>query len=356
VRTPGPEIPLGSYLPRAALELETTSITRAAGPVIDAHNHLGSWLTRWVRREGGWMVEDVPALLGLMDELDVTTIVNLDGRGDEELEANLDRYDRAHPRRFATFCQVDWHRAGDASGVDELIAGLERSKASGARGVKVWKDLGLQVRDNEGELILPDHPHVTAVLGAAGELDLPVMIHTADPVAFFQPLDVSNERLEELAVHPEWAVHGPEHPGFERLIEALEALVAECPRTTFVAAHVGCYAENLAWVSRMLDTYPNLHIDISARISELGRQPRAARALFDRHPERILFGTDELPPTRAQYLTYFRFLETNDEYFPYSPDPDDPFPRGRWHISGLGLDQTTLSAVYRDNARRVLRL
>jgi predicted TIM-barrel fold metal-dependent hydrolase len=353
---PGPEIPLGSYRPRSMLALEPTEISWPAAPVIDAHNHLGRWLTPWVRPEGGWMVTDVPALLALMDELQVRTVVNLDGRWDDELEENLDRYDRAHPRRFATFCQVDWSQVANGRGANGLIASLERSRASGARGLKVWKDLGLGIRDNDGVLVLPDDGRVVAVFEAAGELGLPVMIHTADPVAFFEPLDASNERLEELAVHQEWAAHGPEYPPFERLIESLEALVAACPRTTFVAVHVGCYAENLGWVSRMLDTYPNLNIDISARISELGRQPRAARALFDRHPERILFGTDELPPSREQYLTYFRFLETEDEYFPYSPDPGNPYPRGRWHISGLGLDHAALPAIYRDNALRVLGL
>jgi predicted TIM-barrel fold metal-dependent hydrolase len=302
------------------------------------------------------MVEDVPALLELMDELDIRTVVNLDGRWGDELEENLERYDRAHTGRFATFCQVDWKLVTEDGGTESLLASLERSKASGARGLKVWKDLGLAIRDSAGAPILPDDRKVVPVFEAAGELGLPVMIHTADPVAFFQPLDASNERLEELAVHPDWAVHGPSFPSFERLIDSLEALVAACPGTTFVGVHAGCYAENLAWVSRMLDTYVNFSIDISARISELGRQPRAARALFDRHPERILFGTDELPPSRRQYLTYFRFLETGDEYFPYSPDPEDPFPRGRWHISGLGLAEPALQAIYSGNASRVLGL
>lgn len=304
------------------------------------------------------MVEDVPALLELMDELAITTIVNLDGRWERELEANLERYDRAHPGRFATFCQVDWAGAlgANGGGTDALIASLEQSIDAGARGLKVWKDLGLAVRDARGTLVRPDDPRVIPVFQAAGMRGVPVMIHTADPVAFFRPLDTSNERIEELAVHPEWAVHGPEFPQFEELINSLESLVASCPRTTFVAVHVGCYAENLAWVSRMLDQYPNLYIDISARISELGRQPRAAKVLFERHPERILFGTDELPPTRDYYLTYFRFLETNDEYFAYSPDPADPFPRGRWYISGIGLGRETLACVYRDNASRVLNI
>ncbi len=334
--------------------MPVTRVERPALRAIDAHNHLGRWITPWVRPEGGWMAEDVGALLGLMDALDIEAIVNLDGRWGDELEANLDRYDRAHPGRFLTFCHVDWAELAQAGGPARLVAGLEASQRAGARGLKVWKDLGLGVRDERGALVLPDDPRAEPVWAAAGELGLPVLIHTADPVAFFGPLDATNERLEELAVHPEWAVHGDGLPTFERLMEALEAVVAGHPGTTFVAAHVCCCAEDLAWVARMLAAYPNLCMDFSARIAELGRQPRAARRLFTDHADRILFGTDEFPPRREAYETYFRFLETADEHFPYSPDPDDPWPQGRWHISALDLPAEVLSAIYRTNALRVL--
>jgi predicted TIM-barrel fold metal-dependent hydrolase len=277
--------------------------------------------------------------------------VNLDGRWGAELEANLERYDRAHPGRFLTFCHVDW---GDLARPERLVASLEASARAGARGLKVWKDLGLGVRDDRGELVLPDDPRIAPLWGAAGRFRLPVLIHTADPIAFFEPADATNERLEELAVHPEWAVHGPGMPSFERLMEALEAVVAAHPETTFVGAHVCCCAEDLAWVERMLRTYPNLYLDFSQRIAELGRQPRAARRLFVEHGDRVLFGTDELPPRRAAYETYFRFLETADEHFAYSPDPENPWPQGRWRISALDLPPDTLRAIYRDNALRVL--
>ena len=351
-RTDDPhDLALADSRPRPALRLPATRVERPAVRAIDAHNHLGRWITDWVRPGGGWMTEDVGALLGMMDALDVEAIVNLDGRWGAELEANLDRYDRAHPGRFLTFCHVDW---GELARPGRLVASLEASRAAGARGLKVWKDLGLAVRDGAGSLVLPDDPRLEPVWAAAGELGLPVLIHTADPVAFFEPLDAANERLEELAVHPEWALHGTGAPAFERLMEALEAVVAAHPRTTFVGAHVCCFAEDLAWVGRMLASYPNLCLDFSARIAELGRQPRAARRLFTEHPDRILFGTDELPPQRAAYETYFRFLETGDEHFPYSPDPERPWPQGRWHISGLDLPAGVLEAIYRGNALRVL--
>jgi len=344
------EISLAEYRPQPALRVPATRVERPAARAVDVHNHLGRWLTEWVRPDGGWMVEDVGALLALMDSLDLEAIVNLDGRWGAELEANLDRYDRAHPGRFLTFCHVDWGEP------ERLVAGLEASAATGARGLKVWKDLGLGVRDEAGALLLPDDPRLADVWAAAGALGMPVLIHTADPVAFWSPLDAENERLEELARHPEWSFHGPGFPSFERLLEAFEAVVAGHPDTTFIGAHVACCAEDLAWVGRMLDAYPNLHLDFSARIAELGRQPRAARRLFVEHVDRVLFGTDVFPPSRQAYETYFRFLETADEHFSYSPDPANPWPQGRWRISALDLPHDTLGAIYRGNAARLLGL
>ncbi|MFL6071369.1 MAG: amidohydrolase, partial [Actinomycetes bacterium] len=182
--------------------------------MIDAHNHLGRWLTS----DGEWMAPDVQALLRTMDAAGVEVIVNLDGRWGAELDDNLDRYDHSHPERFLTFCHVDWSLLarddGDASIVDQLTGQLQDSARAGARGVKVWKDLGLKVRDAAGNLVQPDDDRVAAVLRAAGELSLPVLIHTADPVAFFEPLTPDNERWDELQVHPEWWFGGPGHPSF----------------------------------------------------------------------------------------------------------------------------------------------
>jgi predicted TIM-barrel fold metal-dependent hydrolase len=287
-----------------------------------------------------------------MDSCNITAVVNLDGRWGDELEANLDRYDRRHPGRFASFCHVDWDMLQDP-GVESRLAGsLERSVSAGARGLKVWKDLGLRVRDAGDRLVLPDDPRLDALWDAAGRLGVPVAIHTADPVAFFDPVDQRNERLEELLARPDWSFCGPMYPGFDRLLAALETVVAAHPATMFIGVHVGCYAEDLAWVSRMLENYANFHIDIAARIAELGRQPRATRALILRHPDRVLFGTDEIPPNRAAYQIYFRFMQTSDECFPYSPD--DPPGSGRWQISALDLPADVLGRVYADNARRLV--
>jgi predicted TIM-barrel fold metal-dependent hydrolase len=358
VRSPGLEpapldpalhdLPLRAYRPEASVRLPRHLVPRARFPAVDAHNHLGRWLTR----DGGWAARDVDSLLADMESCNIQAIVNLDGRWGDELEDNLDRYDRAHPGRFATFCHLDRTALSAAGWPDRIARDLRASAAAGAKGLKVWKDLGLGLRDERGEPLLPDDERLAGVWETAAELSMPIVIHVADPVAFFEPVDERNERLEELLVHPEWSFADPRFPRFERLIEALEAVVAAHPATTFIGAHVGCFAEDLAWVDRMLTTYPNFHVDIAARIAELGRQPRAARRLLMEHPGRVLFGIDLFPPDPADYAIHFRFLETEDEYFDYATD--DVPPEGRWTISGLALPDAVLRKVYADNARRLI--
>ena len=340
------DLPLRDYRPVARLRTKVTEVPKARHPVVDAHAHLGRWLTE------DWSVPDVGALIALMERCGVASIANLDGMWGEELEANLERYDRARPGRFATFCQPDWSVVTEAGFGEKLAAGLRESVARGARGVKVWKALGLRLRDAEGRLVMPDDERLAPLWETAADRGVPVLIHVADPVAFFDPLDARNERLEELGANPDWWFGDREaFPAFDRIIDSFEAVIAANPETTFVGAHVACYAEDLGWVSRMLDSYPNLHADIAARIAELGRQPRAARELLLRHADRILFGTD-LEPEAATYEIHFRFLQTDDEHFAYSTD--DPPPQGRWTISGLDLPGEVLERIYGANARRLI--
>lgn len=352
------QLPVTEWRPRAQLVPPATDVPRPAAPAIDVHNHLGRWLAEGSWRDGtaDWLIADVGALVADMDECGIQTIVNLDGMWGDEVTANVERYDRAHPGRFVTFCQLDWARLASPDGEVALRASLDDSAARGARGVKIWKDLGLSIRDAGGGLISPDDPRVIGVVQHAGELGLPVLIHTADPKAFFDPLDEHNERLDELLVAKDWwfgdrAVH----PTFDALLAAHGALVAACPGTTFIGAHAGCAAEDLDLVERMLDANPNYTIDIGGRMAELGRQPRRFAALVARHPDRVLFGTDIYPASTEQYRLHFRFLETLDEAFSYAPEAEVP-PQGRWTVSGLGLSPELLAAVYRDNAMRVLGL
>jgi predicted TIM-barrel fold metal-dependent hydrolase len=359
---------LADWHPHSRLTLPETDIPLPIVPAVDAHNHLGRWLgvfDDWLEldpadvvrgAERPWAVEDVGAAIATLDEAGVEAIVNLDGLWGDELERNLDRYDRAHPGRFLTFCHVDLRSIGRA-GFDAgtLVTSLQRSSDAGARGLKIWKDLGLRILDARGEHVLPDDVRLAPVFAAAGDLNLPVLIHTGDPVAFWDPVDGANERVEELLDKPEWSYHGRDFPSFERLMESLEALIAAHPATTFIVAHVGCHPENLAWVGRMLSSYPNMVIDVSQRMAELGRQPRAAALLISEYREQVLFGTDSFPPSAPLYRRWYRFFESDDEYFPYFPYDDAP-PQGRWAISALDLPPEVLVPVYRTNARRVLRM
>ena len=303
------------------------------------------------------MIESVDDLLRCMDRHDVEFIVNLDGRWGDELDANLDRYDRAHPGRFATFCHVDWSLLATATDRDDdaapLLRQLHRSVAAGAKGLKIWKDLGLTCRDARGKLIKPDDPRVVEVVRTAGATGIPVLIHTADPKAFFEPLDACNERIEELAAHPDWWFGTDEFPGFRELVDGFERLVAACPETTIIGAHVGNCAEDLGFVGRMLAVHDNYHVDLGARMAELGRQPRAARRLITEHADRILFGTDNFPLAEHHLRHWFRFLETDDECFDYAPGRRVP-PQGRWQVSALDLPDDVLDKVYSGNARRIL--
>jgi predicted TIM-barrel fold metal-dependent hydrolase len=346
-RARGPR--LGSFAPRSTLELPAHDVPRASVPAIDFHAHLG----RWLSSTGEWMEHDVSAALDLMDSCNVAALVNLDGRWGRELEENMDRYDRVYPERFFTFCHLDWRLLEEAKGPDLLIKSLERSVVSGARGLKVWKDLGMQVQVH-GRPILPDDRRLSPVWEAAGALKIPVLIHVGDPVAFFQPVDGHNERLEDLLRHPRSSRQHGGHDEFKRLIDSLEHVVNAHPGTIIIGAHVGCYPENLAYVSHMLDRYPNFFIDTASRAAELGRQPRAARALLTRHADRVLFGTDVFPLRASSYHVYFRLFETDDEAFPYS---DDPVPEwGRWSIYGLDLPASVQEKMYRVNACTLLGL
>ncbi|MCU1535703.1 MAG: amidohydrolase [Humibacillus sp.] len=341
---------LADWAPRRQLRAPSTAPSRPRAPVVDAHNHLGRWLS-----DGRWMIEDVPALVDTMDACSVRTVVNLDGLWGGEVTANVDRYDSAHPGRFVTFCQLDWDRLAQPGGTQALLDSLAESVERGARGVKVWKNLGLTVRDGD-DLVRPDDPRVVEILTRAGELGLPVLIHTADPIAFFEPLDRHNERLDELGSHPEWWFGDrTRHPSFDTLLDAHAALVLACPGTTFIGAHLGCAAEDLDRVERLLAAAPNYHVDTAGRVGELGRQPRRFARFVADHPDRVLFGTDIYPASRVQYELHVRFFETLDEGFSYNPEREVP-SQGRWDVSGLGLDPALLEKVYAVNAERVLGL
>lgn len=339
---------LSEFQPKPALVTKTTRAARPRFPVIDAHNHLGEAFG------GGWNKRPVSELLDQLDQARVHVYVDLDGGwGEEILNEHLDHFKNAAPERFRIFGGVDWARWPELGDGFALYA-VQRLRAQarrGAEGLKIWKPFGLQVRDQLGALAAVDDPRLDPLWDEAGALNLPVLIHVADPAAFFEPLDAHNERWEELQAHPEWHFPAPPYPPFLEIVNGLANLAARHPNTQFIGAHVGCYAENLAWVSAALDRCPNLSIDISARLGELGRQPYSARRFFLKYADRILFGLDA-GPNLEEYRQYYRFLETDDEYFPYYTGATPP--QGRWMIYGLSLPEDVLEQVYFRNAARLL--
>jgi predicted TIM-barrel fold metal-dependent hydrolase len=339
---------LRDYRPRSQAVLRETPVPRPRFPVIDAHNHLGEAFG------GGWIRWPASELLDVLDQAGVRVLVDLDGGwGEPILDQHLEHFQAAAPERFVHFGGVDWERwAEHGHSFGEWAAGRLRAQAQrGAAGLKIWKGLGLQVRDPADQLVDVDDRRLDPIWSTAAEMGLPVVIHVADPVAFFDPLDALNERWEELQAHPEWHFPAPPYPTFLSIVEGLARLVLRHPHTIFIGAHVGCYAENLAWVGDLLDRAPNFHVDIAARIAELGRQPYSVRRFFLRYADRILFGTD-LPAALPMYGIYYRFLETEDEDFAYGLS--DPPDQGRWRIHGLGLPDEVLEQVYFRNAERII--
>lgn len=343
-----PSLLLREYAPRQKLVTRSTAVPRPRFTAIDAHNHLGAEFG------GSWIDRPVEQLVQVLDRSGIGQLVDLDGGwGEEVLDRHLAHCKEPYPERFAVFGGVDWSRwpeEGDRFG--ELAARrLEAQVRRGAQGLKIWKPLGIHVRDHRNARVPVDDPRLDPIWARAGELDIPVTIHIADPAAFFDPLDRHNEQYECLSVRPDWHFYGPGMPPFEQLIDELESLLARHPQTTFIGAHVACYSENLQWVSRALDAHPNLHVDIAARINELGRQPYSARDFMIRYQDRVLFGTD-CPPDPDEYAVYYRFLESRDEYFPY--DLSETPSLGRWMIYGLYLPDDVLEKVYLRNAERLI--
>jgi predicted TIM-barrel fold metal-dependent hydrolase len=339
---------LTEFLPRPMLVSHETAVQKPRFPVFDAHNHLGSDFG------GGWDHRPVNELLDLMDEAGVQRIVDLDGGwGEHILHKHLDHIKSAAPDRFLMYGGIKWSawaEHGDRFG--EWAANrLREQVARGAQGLKVWKDFGLLVRDQHDKLVRINDPRLDPVWQTAGELKLPITIHIADPLAFFFPVDETNERWEELHAHPDWQFPSPPFPPFLQVVNDMLEMIARHPNTTYIGAHLGCYAEDLNWVAQALDRCPNFNVDISERVAELGRQPYSARRFFLKYADRIVFGLD-CPVDPAEYRIYYRFLETDDENFAYGTAP---IPRqGRWRVHGLYLPDEVLEKVYFRNAERLI--
>lgn len=328
------DLPLTAFQPRAMLVAPVHEVLKAKFPAIDFHNHLDA--------------QDPVEVLQIMDACGIERTVNITMKVGDEALAILQRFHTCAPKRFSTIAWMDWSGLQEPDFFDRIAEGFRRFVEAGACGIKLWKDLGLQLRDSSGELLRIDDVRLAPLFEEAARLGVPVMFHIADPDAFFLPIDRFNERYEELAAHPDWGFHGS-HYSKDELLMQRDRVFARHPRTTFVAAHMAEKPENLAYLDHLLSSCPNVSVDMSARTAELGRQPYTAREFFLKHADRILFGTD-LVPSIEMYRLHFRFLETSDEYFEY---PSHASRQGRWNIYGLHLPDDVLRKIYRENALRL---
>jgi predicted TIM-barrel fold metal-dependent hydrolase len=357
------DLRLSDFEPRSMLRVKETRVERPQFPVIDFHTHL-SW-SPGPGKEGG---PEFPArpeeILPVMQRKNIRMMVNLTGGRGPVLEEVLRVWHKPYPDKFLVFTEPWWNKVADPNYPKLQADEIERAHRAGARGLKVLKTLGLYLRENvtTGPLIKVDDRRFDPMWEVAGALKMPVAIHTSDPEAFFLPIDRFNERWEELHAHPDWSFYGKDFPSSRELHEARNRVMARHPKTQFVCLHMAI-AEDLGTVSEWMDRYPNMWVDFGARIGELGRQPRTARRFFEKYQDRILFGTDAVPhgdeyPQQIfcdeLYEIYYRFLETEDEYFDYAPARIPP--QGRWKIYGLGLPDSILRKIYHDNAVRLLGL
>jgi uncharacterized protein len=333
---PAAKMDFEAYNPTPTLVVPAHPTTKARYPFIDVHNH-----------QGNMAPDRLDALLKDMDKLNMKVMVNLSGGNGSNLKTKIDNIKSTSPKRFIVFANVDFRGVGEAGWAEKAVTALEEDVKYGANGLKIFKNLGFSVRDNEGKRVAVDDPRLDAIWAKCGELKIPVLIHTADPKSFWDPVDEHNERWLEIVTHP-GRKRGPDNPvPFETLIEEQHRMFKKHPKTTFIAAHFGWYPNDLGKLGKLMDELPNIVVEFGAVIAELGRQPKAARKFFEKYQDRILFGKDSWVP--EEYSTYFRVLETEDEYFPYHKKY-----HAFWAMYGIGLPDNILKKVYYKNALRII--
>lgn len=329
------------YHPTSELVTDEHHIDRARYPVIDVHTHFS-------------LDVDREKMLKAMDDLGVRRVVNLSGGNGEYLDKMLKKFYEPYPDRFAIFYNIDFTTIDEPRFGERTAALIREAHSKGLKGLKVFKSLGLTTKDSKGQLIRLDDRRLDPVWDMLAELGMPVLMHTADPSAFFKPIDKDNERWLQLARHPDWSFYGDQFPSRAELFAQRERVLQRHPDLKLIGAHMGSYADDLKQAEAMLDKYPNFYIEISGRVSALGRQPYSARDLLMKYPDRVMYGTDRYPgrPDQPRYRIYYRFLETADQHFDYY---DHPFPpTGEWKIYGINLDDELLEKIYYKNAERVL--
>lgn len=339
------EMSFENYNPPSTLKVPENPKIRAKFPFIDIHSH-----------QGGINKGKIDQLTSEMDEINMGIMINLSGRGfgqgnsnaqQEYIKGMMDEFKTHAPGRFMVFTNLNFNGFGTPEWTALAVKELGEDVSAGAVGLKIYKSLGLNSKDNSGKRIPVDHPDLDPVWAKAGELGIPVLIHAADPAQFWEPMDSTNERWLELKLNPNRKRSATDPAPFEQIIDEQHRVFAKHPNTTFINAHMGWMANDLDAAGAHLDKYPNVNYEIGAIIAELGRQPRRAKEFFTKYQDRILFGKDAY--NKEEFYTYFRVLETEDEYFPYYKKY-----HAYWKMYGLGLPDEVLKKVYYKNALRIV--
>ena len=331
----GDKMDFEKYNPVSTLVVPEHKLTQSKYPFIDVHNHqsMGS--------------QDLSMLIKEMDKMNMKVMVNLSGQNGDRLKQSVQNIKTHYPQRFIIFANIDFNGIGEPGWTEKAVARLEEDIKNGANGLKIFKNLGLSTNDKDGKRVKVDDARLDAIWKKCGELKIPVLIHTADPKSFWDPVDEKNERWLEIVTHP-GRKRGPDNPvPFDQLIEEQHRMFRKHPETTFIAAHFGWYANGLDRLSKLLDEMPQVNVEFGAVIAELGRQPHMAKKFFEKYQDRILFGKDSWVP--EEYATYFRVLETDDEYFPYHKKY-----HAFWSMYGMALPDSILKKIYYKNALRII--
>lgn len=325
------------YNPPSTLVVPEHPKERARFPFLDVHSH------HWNMAN-----QDLRKLIQEMDSLNMGVCVNLSGRGGAALKSIMDNIKaQGLEKRLVVFTNINWRSIDEPDWSIETAKQIAYDVQQGARGLKIYKSQGMQEKDSKGQRIHIDDPRLDPIWAKCGELGIPVLIHAADPEPFWQPFDANNERWLELKTHPGRRRSATDPAPWDTIIAEQHRIFKRHPKTTFINAHFGWYANNLNYLGQLLDAMPNMYVEFGAVIAELGRQPRAARAFFEKYQDRILFGKDAYVP--KEYHTYFRVLETADEYFPYYKKY-----HAFWRMYGLDLPDQILRKVYFENALKII--
>ena len=329
-------MPFEEYNPTSTLVVPEHPIKKAKFPFVDIHNH-----------QFDMPVNDLTTLTAEMDSINMAFMINLSGFRGLYLQQCLKNVKETAPNRFGLFVNLDWEKIDEPDFVENNLHILRQAKVDGAMGLKVYKGLGLTDTDSQGNRIAVNDPRMDPIWEECGRLGFPVLIHSAEPASFWKPKDKYNERWLELKQKPTRYRDPAKVPSFESILAEQHQVFEKHPNTTFINAHLGWMGNDLQRLGEHLDRYPNVVTEIGAVLAELGRQPRRARRFLVDYQDRVLFGKDAY--NVSEYYTYFRVLETDDEYFDYYRKR-----HAFWKMYGLALPDSVLKKVYYKNALRIL--